>query len=128
MKTVTLYTRPGCHLCDDARAALEKLRTNHEFQLTEIDIETDDALHAAYAGEAVAPSGPSLVPDQGPVGPVVITDDSYAEADLTDGVDGADEVDEADEADRLDASPNGQVAASLDELGEHEVDDQPALN
>ena len=48
MRTVTLYTRPGCHLCDDARAALEKLRTNHEFELTEIDIETDDALHAAY--------------------------------------------------------------------------------
>ena len=48
MKTVTLYTRPGCHLCDDARAALQALRTRHEFEIREVDIETDDALHAAY--------------------------------------------------------------------------------
>jgi glutaredoxin len=48
MKTVTLYTRPGCHLCDDARSALEKLRAEVEFELEEVNIETDDALHAAY--------------------------------------------------------------------------------
>jgi glutaredoxin len=48
MKTVTLYTRPGCHLCDDARAALETLRAQVEFELEEVDIETDDALHVAY--------------------------------------------------------------------------------
>jgi glutaredoxin len=48
MKTVTLYTRPGCHLCDDARSALEKLRAEVEFELVEVNIETDDALHAAY--------------------------------------------------------------------------------
>ncbi len=45
--TVTLYTRPGCHLCDDARAALERVRQQHPFTLTEIDIESDDALHRA---------------------------------------------------------------------------------
>jgi len=48
MKTVTLYTRPGCHLCDDARAALRRLRARHAFEIHEVDIETDDALHAAY--------------------------------------------------------------------------------
>ena len=48
MRTVTLYTRPGCHLCDDARAALNKLRAQHEFEIDEVNIETDDALHAAY--------------------------------------------------------------------------------
>ena len=48
MKTVTLYTRPGCHLCDDARAALQALRSQHDFEIHEVDIETDDALHAAY--------------------------------------------------------------------------------
>jgi glutaredoxin len=48
VKTVTLYTRPGCHLCDDARAALHELRERMSFELREIDIETDDALHAAY--------------------------------------------------------------------------------
>ena len=48
MKTVTLYTRPGCHLCDDARAALLRVRAHHPFMLAEIDIESDDALHRAY--------------------------------------------------------------------------------
>ncbi len=43
MKLV-LYSRPGCHLCDDARAVIERVGAPFE----EIDIETDDALHAAY--------------------------------------------------------------------------------
>ena len=46
--SVKLYTRPGCHLCDDARAALERVRGEHPFELVEIDIESDDALHRAY--------------------------------------------------------------------------------
>ena len=48
MSTVTLYTRPGCHLCDDARAAIERVRERTPFSLVEIDIESDDALHRAY--------------------------------------------------------------------------------
>ncbi len=48
MSTVTLYTRPGCHLCDDARAALERVRERTPFSLVEIDIESDDVLHRAY--------------------------------------------------------------------------------
>ena len=48
MRTVTLYTRPGCHLCDDARAVLERVRVRAPFTLVEIDIESDDALHRAY--------------------------------------------------------------------------------
>ena len=48
MKTVTLYTRPGCHLCDEARAALQPLSAQHDFEIHEVNIETDDALHAAY--------------------------------------------------------------------------------
>jgi glutaredoxin len=48
MRTVTLYGRPGCHLCDDARAALVRVRAEHPFDLREIDIESDDALLARY--------------------------------------------------------------------------------
>jgi glutaredoxin len=48
MSTVTLYTRPGCHLCDDARAALLSVRAETPFDLVEIDIESDDELHRAY--------------------------------------------------------------------------------
>ena len=39
---LTLFTRPGCHLCDDAREVL--LRVGAPF--TEVDIEVDDELHA----------------------------------------------------------------------------------
>jgi glutaredoxin len=49
LSTVTLYTRPECHLCDEARDALLQLRAEGaDFDLEEIDIETDDELHRAY--------------------------------------------------------------------------------
>ena len=48
MRTVTLYGRAGCHLCDEARAALERVRAAHPFALQEVDIERDDALHTRY--------------------------------------------------------------------------------
>ena len=48
MRTVTLYSRPGCHLCDDARAALARVRERAQFALEERNIEDDDALHARY--------------------------------------------------------------------------------
>jgi len=46
--TVTLYGRPGCHLCDDARAVLQRIRAECPFVLREVDIESDDALFRAY--------------------------------------------------------------------------------
>jgi glutaredoxin len=48
VRTVRLYGRAGCHLCDDARAALLRLRAERPFVLEEIDIETDDALLRRY--------------------------------------------------------------------------------
>jgi glutaredoxin len=48
MTTVTLYGRPGCHLCDDARDALDRVRRRVPFALEEIDITADDVLHARY--------------------------------------------------------------------------------
>lgn len=45
---VTLYTRAGCHLCDDARAVLLSERARTPFELEEVDIETSDALVAEY--------------------------------------------------------------------------------
>jgi glutaredoxin len=48
VRTVTLYGRAGCHLCDDARAALERVRAERPFALAEVDIERDDALLARY--------------------------------------------------------------------------------
>ena len=42
--TLVLYGRPGCHLCDEARAVLERI--GHPFE--EVDIEADDRLLARY--------------------------------------------------------------------------------
>jgi glutaredoxin len=46
--TVTLYGRPDCHLCDEARTALIALRSEVEFALEERDIEADDGLLRRY--------------------------------------------------------------------------------
>jgi glutathione S-transferase len=49
LRTVTLYARDGCHLCDEARDELLELRASGlEFELREVDIEGDDALHARF--------------------------------------------------------------------------------
>ena len=42
--SLILYGRQGCHLCDDARAVLERI--GHPFE--EVDIEADDELLARY--------------------------------------------------------------------------------
>jgi glutaredoxin len=48
-RRVTLYGRPDCHLCDEAREALAGLRSQGlEFDLTEVDVERDDALLRSY--------------------------------------------------------------------------------
>jgi glutaredoxin len=48
VREVTLYGRPGCHLCDEARTLLEGIRAELPFALVERDIEQDDALLRAY--------------------------------------------------------------------------------
>src|SRR5262249_31791898 len=45
---VTLYGRPGCHLCDEARESLQRVQTRAPFTIEEVDITIDDALHARY--------------------------------------------------------------------------------
>jgi glutaredoxin len=45
---VVLYSRPGCHLCDEARATLARVRSELPFALEERDIERDPALLRAY--------------------------------------------------------------------------------
>lgn len=41
---VRLYSRPGCHLCEDALGIIETLRDKYEFLLEEINIDEDPAL------------------------------------------------------------------------------------
>jgi glutaredoxin len=45
---IILYTKAGCHLCDEARAHLEDLAADHDIVLEEIDIRADLALFERY--------------------------------------------------------------------------------
>jgi glutaredoxin len=49
---VVMYTRRGCHLCDDAWQLLEELRGRFRFQLEAIDVDGEADLVARY-GERV---------------------------------------------------------------------------
>ncbi len=39
MRKLTMYTRAGCHLCDEALAALDAVRATHPFELQVIDLD-----------------------------------------------------------------------------------------
>jgi uncharacterized membrane protein len=51
MLTVILYTKPDCHLCEQAKTDLETLQEQHPHRLVEIDITSDPALLKAYLVE-----------------------------------------------------------------------------
>ena len=45
---VTVYSRPGCHLCEEAKAEIESAGCDGEFTLEEINIDDDPALQERY--------------------------------------------------------------------------------
>jgi glutaredoxin len=46
-RVVTIYGRPGCHLCDEAKAAIVEL-AGDGIELRELNIESDEGLLRAY--------------------------------------------------------------------------------
>lgn len=48
LRTLVIYGRPGCHLCDEALEVLERVRRQVPFALEECDIEQDEALLRRY--------------------------------------------------------------------------------
>ena len=52
MTLITLYGKPGCHLCDDARDAVTAVRAERDFELEEVDITLDPLLFRRY-GERI---------------------------------------------------------------------------
>ena len=48
---VTLYSKPGCHLCDDARAVIERVCADLGEAYAEISILEDPSLMAQYGEE-----------------------------------------------------------------------------
>jgi glutaredoxin len=51
--TLTLYSRPGCHLCDEMKAIVKRVARSATEPITveEIDISTDPALETRYGLE-----------------------------------------------------------------------------
>jgi glutaredoxin len=45
---ITVYSAPGCHLCEEATATLGAMQAEFGFELAELDITTDERLHRAY--------------------------------------------------------------------------------
>jgi glutaredoxin len=45
---VTLYTRPGCHLCDEAKLQMAPLLAEFGARLHEVNIDADPALLERY--------------------------------------------------------------------------------
>jgi glutaredoxin len=47
-REVTLYTRPGCHLCEEAKTAVAPLLREFGAVLLEVNIENDAVLEERY--------------------------------------------------------------------------------
>lgn len=48
---LTLFSKPGCHLCEEMRVLLDELQPEYGFAIDEIDITQDDELFARYRYE-----------------------------------------------------------------------------
>jgi hypothetical protein len=49
--SVTIYSKPGCHLCEEAKAVMLAAGCRELFTITETNIETDPQLLALYRYE-----------------------------------------------------------------------------
>jgi|SRR5690242_13170660 len=50
-RDVTLYSRPGCHLCEEAKAAITPLLREFGAVLREVNIDEDVALKVRFGGD-----------------------------------------------------------------------------
>jgi len=48
---ITFYTRPGCHLCDDARVVVEQVCADLGESYTEVSIDDDPELQQRFGDE-----------------------------------------------------------------------------
>ena len=46
--SVTIYSRPGCHLCDDMKVVVARVARSLPLRLEDVDVSTDPALEASY--------------------------------------------------------------------------------
>ncbi len=70
MIALTLYTRSGCHLCDQMKAVVERVASRLPLALEEVNIEGDPSLEARYGHDI-----PVLVADGAEIARHRIDDD-----------------------------------------------------
>lgn len=46
--SIVVYSRPGCHLCDEARTVIDRYRDRYPIELRSIDIERSAELESRY--------------------------------------------------------------------------------
>jgi thioredoxin-related protein len=51
MTALTLYSRPGCHLCDDMKKVVEQVAQSVPLTMEVVDISTDPELDLRYGQE-----------------------------------------------------------------------------
>jgi glutaredoxin len=75
MIALTLFTRPGCHLCDDMKAVIRRVTRDRDIaiSLDEVDISTDPDLESRYGLEI-----PVLIVDGKKVAKYRVTDRELA--------------------------------------------------
>lgn len=48
---IEIYSRPGCHLCDEAKAVIEPFSASYGLELKVTDVDTSPELRAAFGTE-----------------------------------------------------------------------------
>ena len=48
---IEIYSRPGCHLCDNAKEVIERFAGQYRIRLKVTDVDSDNALREAYGWE-----------------------------------------------------------------------------
>ena len=48
---IEIYSRPGCHLCDEAKAVIERFCERYSLELTVTNVDSDANLRALYGTE-----------------------------------------------------------------------------
>ena len=49
--SVVIYSRPACHLCEEAKEAIERAGCAGEYTLSEVNIDTDPDLRERYKND-----------------------------------------------------------------------------
>jgi len=45
---VEIYSKPDCHLCDEAKTVLQRVRSRRPFEMIDVDITNDQRLYNEY--------------------------------------------------------------------------------